>query len=184
MAGEPPRDLARPRGWVGFLRRVGSALLALPAPLIGAACAGWMYLIWSLSKREGSDMPASGFWPVLANTGHAFLFGILCLLLAALVLRPVAPGAWPALGPRRILGLLLAVGAYGLVDEWHQSRVPGRAPSLLDLLTDLVGAACVLWIIAYLGRDDAAAGGLRKRLLAGVCASAAAALLGTALPSW
>jgi VanZ family protein len=183
MAGNPPRDLVRPRGLVGLLRRAGSALLALPAALVGVACAGWMFLIWSLSTREGSDMPASGYWPVIANMGHAFLFGILCLLLAALVLRPVLAGGWPALDPRRILGLLLAVGAYGFLDEWHQSRVPGRAPSVLDILTDLVGAACVLWIIAYLGRDDAAAGGLRKRLLVGVCACAAAALLGTALPS-
>jgi hypothetical protein len=155
---------------------------------MGAACVGWMVMIWSLSRREGSDMPASGYWPVLANLGHAFLFGILCLLLAALVLRPgprpVPGGTWPELGWRRVLSLLLAVGAYGLVDEWHQSRVPGRSPSLLDILTDLVGAACVLWIIAYLGRAEAGAGGLHKRLLIGICACAATAILGTVLPSW
>lgn len=167
---------------MGLLRGVGALLLALPRPLVGAACLGWMFLIWSLSKREGSDMPASGYWPVLANLGHAFLFGILCLLLAALVLRPAAP-AWPRLGARRILGLLAAVGAYGLIDEWHQSQVPGREPSVLDLLTDLVGAACVLWIIAYVGRENAAAGGLRARLCVCVFACVAAAVLGTTLPA-
>ena len=87
------------------------------------------------------------------------------------------------LDARRILGLLLFVGAYGLVDEWHQSRIPGRAPSLLDILTDVVGAACVLWIIGYLGRDKVSSGGLWNRLVAGVCVCVAAALLGTALPA-
>jgi len=128
-------------------------------------------------------MPASGYWPFLANLGHSFLFGTLCLLLAAVVLRPSVAGGWPRLAARRIVGLLAAVGAYGLVDEWHQSRVPGRSPSGLDLLTDLIGAACVLWIIAYLGRANAREGGLRARLFLGVLACAASAALGTALPS-
>jgi VanZ family protein len=38
-----------------------------------------------------------------------------------------------------ILGLLLTA-AYGGLDEWHQSRVPGRDANEMDWLADLVGA--------------------------------------------
>jgi len=38
--------------------------------------------------------------------------------------------------------LLLALGfGYGVLDEWHQSFVPGRDPSFGDLLADGVGVA-------------------------------------------
>lgn len=159
-------------------------MLALPLFLVVLACAGWMFAIWTLSSREGSDLPAAGLWPLFANLGHAFLFGILALLLAAGRLRPVAPGRWPELGRRRTVEILAAVGAYGLADEWHQSLVAGRGPSALDVGTDLVGASCVLWIIAYLGRENAGGGGLYARLLACIGACLAAASLGTALPGW
>ena len=46
-------------------------------------------------------------------------------------------------------------------------------------ISDLVGAACVLWIAAYVGRSRALETGLRQRLLLGVlfcCSSAAAAV--------
>ena len=176
-------DSTRAGGLVLLLRRAGHGLLALPLFVVLLLCAGWMSLIWSLSSREGSDMPASGFWPVLSNAGHAFLFGILALLLAAALLRfGRAAGAWPRLTLARVVTLLLAVVAYGFVDEWHQSRVAGRSPSALDLLTDVVGAACVLWVIAYLGRGDAGPEGLRARLLISVVACLAAAVLGTLLP--
>ena len=175
------------------MRRTGHVLLALPWLLMGAACAAWMVLIWLLSAREGSGLPAAGLWPIVANAGHAFLFGTLALLLAAVHLRsdtrgaPGAPGrssTWPELTRGKIAGLLVAVGAYGLVDEWHQSLVPGRGPSALDVLTDLVGAGCVLWIIAYLGRADACGNGLRARLLACIAACVGAAAVSTALPAW
>lgn len=149
-----------------------------------------MVLIWTLSAREGSDLPAAGLWPILANTGHAFLFGILALLLAAIRLRHVPTatsgpsGGWPQLTRGRVIGLLALVGAYGLVDEWHQSLVPGRGPSVLDIATDLVGAGCVLWIIAYLGRADAGGAGLNARLVTCIVACVGVAAVGTALPAW
>lgn len=37
---------------------------------------------------------------------------------------------------------------YGIADEFHQSFVPGRTPSLVDILADCAGAVlvCLLWL--------------------------------------
>ena len=74
--------------------------------------------------------------------------------------------------------MLSLVAGYGALDEWHQSLTPGRHPSVLDLLTDLVGGACCLWIAAYIGRASATEGGLRKRLALGVALCVASATVG------
>ncbi len=36
---------------------------------------------------------------------------------------------------------IVLASAWGAVDEWHQSGVPGRTASIADLLADVVGAA-------------------------------------------
>lgn len=43
----------------------------------------------------------------------------------------------------------LATAAFGAVDEWHQSFVPGRYPELADWVADSSGAA--LAVVLYAG---------------------------------
>src|SRR5262245_64156952 len=134
------------------LRAVGRFLLRVPWPLALLLLVAWGTLIWDLSAhRAPLVVSTSVYWEILSNLAHAPLFGILTLLVAALVLRE--PGAdWPRPSPaRRALVLALVLG-YGLFDEWHQTHVPGRDGSLLDALTDLVSASLVLWIVATLAR--------------------------------
>jgi hypothetical protein len=80
------------------------------------------------------------------------------------------------LNKRSVLLVWISVVAYGIVDELHQQRIPGRDASVWDVLTDGVGAACVLWIASYLGRRTADESGLWSRLLlaSGACVLAAA----------
>jgi hypothetical protein len=106
----------------------------------------WMALLWWQSSKTSTEAGILLRWlaqwlPSLIPADkfvHAVLYAGLCGLW--LWARPGRP--WQALG--------LAM-AYGAVDEWHQSWVPGRDASVLDWLADGVGAS----IIALLGRHRA-----------------------------
>ncbi len=115
--------------------------------------AAWYGLIWISSSRPGSDEPTSVAWQVLSNSAHAPLFGLWAAWLSLLAPRS---GGWPDLrtGVRR--GVLVAVAAGGLLDELHQhlwSR--GRDFSVLDILTDLVGAVLALRLVELVGDEHA-----------------------------
>jgi len=75
---------------------------------------------------------------LLKKLGHASAYG----LLAWLYLRALR-GNTSAAGRLRLLSLVLAV-IYAVTDEVHQSFVPGRHPSPLDVLIDGAGAALAM----------------------------------------
>ncbi|MCS7284071.1 MAG: VanZ family protein [Anaerolineae bacterium] len=101
----------------------------------------WMGLIFFLSAQP--DLPhAPQPWLdiVLKKTGHAVLYGILArLYLWALEGRPLS------LSRPRLLALLLVL-LYGASDEVHQAFVPGRTPSLWDVLIDGIGGGLALFV--------------------------------------
>jgi hypothetical protein len=160
-------------------RGFGRALGLLPRPLAAALAVGWMALIWWLSSGPidlEPPLPAADFfW----NLAHAPVFGLLAALVAVAAAPRPLPASWPDPGRRARLVALALVAAWAAVDEWHQSRVPGRSGSPFDWLTDLTGAASALWLAAYAGRAGAAEAGLRRRVAIAVGACAAAALLTT-----
>jgi VanZ family protein len=163
-------------GLARALRAVGRFLLWVPWPL-GAVLAGsWLLLIWDLSSHR-APIPAHAnfWWEWLSNFAHAPLFGILTILIAALLLRE-GQDRWPRPRRERTAPVIGCVMLYGLIDEWHQSYVPGRDASLLDVMTDVVSASVVLWIVYTLGREDLRARTLLARLGTGVliCATSAA----------
>jgi VanZ family protein len=158
------------------LRSTGRRLLALPAPLAAALVGAWAALIWWLSGHASPvAVQPSPLWEWLSNLAHAPLFGLLTMFTAALVLRD-RTRAWPRVGSARGMLVLASTLVYGVVDEWHQSRVEGRDASALDVLTDVVAGALVLWIVGVLGRGALTERGLLARLAAGlgVCAACAA----------
>jgi VanZ family protein len=67
------------------------------------------------------------------------------------------------------------VGGYGVADELHQARVPGRDASAFDVLTDVASAVAVLWIVRSLGRSGLAERTLVARLGLGALACMLAA---------
>ena len=116
--------------------------MSRPGPIsLWAPVLAFMALIFLLSAQ--SDLPPVE--RVSDKTLHVlayFVFGLLCLRATHGGIRPLRAG--PALA-----ALLLVVG-YGALDEWHQSWVPGRTPSVLDWVADSVGAglacaALALW---------------------------------------
>ncbi len=109
----------------------------------------WAMFVWWLSSKPGSALANLPFGSLVANSGHVALFGILGGLLFFAWTGPLAGRfCWSA-------GI---AAAFGIVDELHQTWVPGRSSSVADVLSDVSGAvlgSCVLmWT---LGRDGRAA---------------------------
>lgn len=95
-----------------------------------------MLLVVYLSSLSQVDMP--GDWSGRDKVIHG---GVWCVLGALLALTAARPS-------RRTAAIaIIAAVVFGASDEVHQSFVPGRDASLLDLLADTVGAtvgACVV----------------------------------------
>ena len=158
---------------LAFLRGAGAVLQRWPRGLAWLPVGAWMALIWGLSSQEADHQVRPAWMGWISNLAHAPLFGLLALWLALALPRR---DGWPRLDGRSVGVLVLFVGLWGVVDELHQSTVPGRDATLPDVLTDLVGAACTLWIAAYVGSGQASEGGLWKRLGLGISACSLAAL--------
>jgi VanZ family protein len=173
------RDRARPHGpWLAVVRAVGRGFGLLPRVLAAGASLGWMLSIWWLSSGPidvRMSVPASDF---LWNLAHAPVFGLLAALVSVAAAPRPLPSGWPHPGRLACLVALLAVAAWAAIDELHQAR-SGRHGSAFDVATDLTGAACVLWLACYAGRSGADERGMRRRILVGLGACAAAAALTT-----
>ena len=179
---DEPASAGRASGpGVQRLRRVGAGLQSRVSRPTGWILALLALALLQLTSAHPGNPPAGHGWRQflggwLWNGGHAFAYGVVALL--ATLGLPRRDG-WPRLDARAFRVLLFGVLVAGVLDEWHQSTVPRRNFSALDLVTDLVGAASTLSVIAYVGRADAASAGLRARLCAGGAACLAAALLAT-----
>lgn len=110
------------------------------------AVAAWMGLIFALSARSTLPRPPGVAPDLVAITGHFVVYAVLAAAtwwaLAGRVERP----RW-----RLVVAFLIAL-AYGASDEWHQSFVPGRHPSLLDLAVDAAGAGVALLVMTLARR--------------------------------
>jgi VanZ family protein len=100
-----------------------------------------MLVIFGFSSIPSREMPNFGLWDLVVKKGsHMLGYGLLAL------------ACWYGLGfEKRLwwLALVLAV-LYALTDEFHQSFVPGRHPSWLDVLGfDGGGAALALLVFSW-----------------------------------
>ena len=97
----------------------------------------WAAVLFLLSESE----PGTGALWTLGHdkVGHLGLYGVLGALLAW--------GGHKSQVGYHISFLVLAGVLYGVLDEWHQSFVPGRTPSGGDILADAVGV--ILGVLAF-----------------------------------
>lgn len=179
----PMDDEVTPSAGERGLRAAGEVLLAQPRLLAWLAPVAWAFVIFRLSSSDGAleDLPVLPFQGFIWNFAHTVVFGLLALLLVPVApRRSIAGRPWTALTGVGALWTVLLVTLYGFTDELHQSTVPGRDASLLDVLSDGVGAASVMVVVLYLGRQQTRPGGLRARFLGAAVACAAAAGVATA----
>ena len=127
MSGADRRNHAGLRPAAVSHRRSGAVLL-LWLPVVA-----WAALIFALSSVPDLGTGLGGWDLVLRKLAHAAEYGVLGALLLRATARPRVAV---------VLGSLYAVS-----DELHQSFVPGRAGSPLDVALDAVGVAIgiVLW---------------------------------------
>lgn len=108
-----------------------------PRSVFAALFAAWAATIWwlsSLSDPGGSLGVTLKDW--LAH-GIAFAAGG---FLARGTFRP----------PRHVALPIVICVAWGIIDEWHQSFVPGRDPNIQDVMSDTIGAVlgALSWSVA------------------------------------
>ncbi len=93
----------------------------------------WAALIFILSSMSGLPAPPGG---LTDKHAHLVTYGVLgALLVWGLTNRSPARTTWSTAAAAVVLAAL-----YGVSDEWHQSFVPGREVSALDLAADAAGA--------------------------------------------
>jgi VanZ family protein len=92
----------------------------------------WAALIFTLSSIPDLSTGLGGWDLVLRKAAHAAEFAVLGFLLVR------------ALG--RELAALAAGIAYAASDELHQTFVPGRQGTVLDVLVDAVGIAVGIYL--------------------------------------
>ena len=92
---------------------------------------------------------------VLRKTGHFFGYGTVCLTFLRAWLIELGMAANLGRAMWRLRACLLAVASTGLVaslDEWHQSFIPSRTGTPVDVLLDSCGAAvscCLVWLFFW-----------------------------------
>jgi VanZ family protein len=96
-----------------------------------------MGLIYAVSAQPTLPSAPSALWDVILKKGaHMVEYAILVALL------------WQALGCRRAGTAWIVAVVYAASDEFHQTFVPGRNGTPVDVMVDAVGAtaaAIALW---------------------------------------
>ncbi len=116
----------------------------------------WMAVLFHLSSLPPDfQVPFVSTNPVFLNYQvtpkifHFFNFGVLSVLYLCGMEKKVARSN--AKLSVFLLSLLLTV-FYAVIDEYHQSFVPGRHPLITDVLIDMAGAITFLCIVYLLGK--------------------------------
>jgi len=108
----------------------------------------WCGLIFYMSSIPGLNS-GLGVWDlILRKCAHMFEFGVLALLFARAFRR-----TWIALAPAGIVLLSFVLTLlYAISDEVHQSFVPNRGPSAMDVLVDTAGIVAAFVFVFFLNR--------------------------------
>lgn len=101
--------------------------------------AAWAGVLYLASGRSSLPSPGGG-WDKIQHVAAYAVLGVLSLRAFHGGLSRLRAGA--------VLGAALFTVGYGALDEFHQSFVPGRHPSLGDLAADGAGAVVAVLLVA------------------------------------
>ncbi len=110
-------------------------------PIIAASCwlgfLGWLVLICYLSSKPGNELDSPLFdIPFGDKILHVAAFATGgCLLALALLASTSCPST------KLLVWCVVAIGVFGVIDEWHQLHTPFRSGGdPFDWLADVMGA--------------------------------------------
>jgi len=104
-------------------------------------------LLWLFPNLSESRLAAAHF--LTRKVGHFTEYAVLAFLARRAFITSsltIMRRYWFQLG-------LLLVVIYGLLDEFHQSFVPSRTPSIYDSAIDVAGGLTVLLIFKFYGEN-------------------------------
>jgi VanZ family protein len=101
------------------------------ASLLLTCC--WIAAIYYLSSRSDINFEIS--FAAKDKLFHMAAYGLLGVFILG-IMRPSLTGY----SYNQVALATLMATVYGVMDEWHQSYVPGRSSDPLDLVADFVGA--------------------------------------------
>jgi len=101
------------------------------------------YFLLFLFSASDLGIQIHGGW--LDKIPHALEFALLAFLLAIGFFNSLSAPAWIKTAVSFLTALLL-----GILDEYHQSFVPGRTADVRDILADAAGVACGILVYLYL----------------------------------
>ena len=114
---------------------------------------------------------AAANWPeinhVLRKSGHFCGYGTVCLTFLRAWLLELGGVAGMSRASWRWRGCGLAVlctAGVASLDEWHQSFIPSRTGTPVDVLLDSCGATascCLIWLLFWRGRQESGDRGTR-----------------------
>jgi len=109
----------------------------------------WMGVTFYISHQSVVSIPMGAPDYVAHGVSYAGL--------GVMLMWGLAGGRLSAMSWRLVLFATLLAGLYGVSDEFHQSFIPGRHPSLSDIVADTIGA-----LIGALGAAGAGAWARRR----------------------
>ena len=108
----------------------------------------WMGLIFILSAQPTlPHHPDTLLDSILKKASHVMEYGLLAFLLWRALSRGQGTLSWSALVTAFVVSVLYAVS-----DEYHQTFVPGRNGTPVDVGIDAVGALVALLVVGSLGK--------------------------------
>ena len=103
----------------------------------------WAGALYYLSAQPGTD--TSPLFIHQDKIFHFFAFGLLGFLaMGAIRAKGNTHRNW------QVWLIVLLVGLYGIVDEFHQHFVPGRDASIYDIAADMAGGIMGAWAMYFL----------------------------------
>jgi len=121
--------------------------LHLALPLLIMAAFHWISSLPGTPSADDPALYAVFYWvpPSVQNTLHVPAYAVLAWAWSW------ALGAWLRAPAARAISACAIASVYGVIDEWHQSFVPGRFASLTDVTLDVAGAVLGIWLAAWMG---------------------------------